>query len=627
MATYEHILKNGNKVQVDSAIRDGDGVNIATKYAKKSELVNFITKTVNDLVNYYKKTETYTKEEVNNKISEIPKFAIKVVAMLPTSNISATTVYLVTSQSSTTQNLYDEYIYVDGKWEKLGSQTIDLSGYLKTHYEDDNQNTSNLIATATDIGIYASGDGYDSGMWATKDAMQIYSGSETSTSYINLSEFGITMSYGVSSGVSGQVLDDGEDMNIGVGEQYIYIKEINDDKGVYVYGDKFQYNDNDVLTTANSVKDLSDGSDYVTNQDLGTFEEEVISLVTDKANKSLSDITEDGKQVIKDNAGVVVNIGSAQFIESGKVFPSISVEDCKKIFANHQKAIYQVLDWTLYGTHNYLAVVSTDVVSGTYFIDVLVHNEYHIAYSWTESQTGYANHDIIKGGSGTTIKINGEAQNEVPFTSDPQTQLNNKVNSDIDGGWFGVQNSLVLSRTATNKDRIYFNSRDFTPKTPISTQTAGITTTHITLELNDTIARKTDIPTDYVIHEDVGTTQEGVPFYTKTESDERYKFYNHIIYLINGSYRCIISITNKSIDNLTLQNIKDFLQNKGFTSTNSGSPKYLATGGNRNDDYVTIFGISVVNNILNLGIITSGGASWTWFDDCNIENEIVYEVD
>ena len=149
--------------------------------------------------------------------------------------------------------------------------------------------------------------------------------------------------------------------------------------------------------------------------------------LSSRADRNLGNITEDGKQVIKDNAGVVVDIGSAQFIEAGGVFPSISVEDCKKIFLNHQKAIYQVLDWTLYGTHNYLVVVSTDVVSGTYFIDVLVHNEYHIAYSWTESQTGYANHNIIKGGSGTTVKINGEAQNEVSFTSDPQTQLNNKV--------------------------------------------------------------------------------------------------------------------------------------------------------------------------------------------------------
>lgn len=61
----------------------------------------------------------------------IQKFAISVVNALPTSNISTTTIYLVTTGSES-QNLYTEYIYVDDKWEKLGTQTIDLSGYAKT---------------------------------------------------------------------------------------------------------------------------------------------------------------------------------------------------------------------------------------------------------------------------------------------------------------------------------------------------------------------------------------------------------------------------------------------------------------------------------------------------------------
>lgn len=37
---YEHLTYNTNKIQVDSAIRDEDGVKISTNYAKKSELPN-----------------------------------------------------------------------------------------------------------------------------------------------------------------------------------------------------------------------------------------------------------------------------------------------------------------------------------------------------------------------------------------------------------------------------------------------------------------------------------------------------------------------------------------------------------------------------------------------------------
>ena len=71
----------------------------------------------------------YTKSEVNSQISSIPKFAIAVVTDLPTSNISNTTIYLKKTGDDT-QNLYTEYIYVNSKWEQLGTQKLDLSGYL-----------------------------------------------------------------------------------------------------------------------------------------------------------------------------------------------------------------------------------------------------------------------------------------------------------------------------------------------------------------------------------------------------------------------------------------------------------------------------------------------------------------
>jgi len=75
--------------------------------------------------------DRYTKEEIDNMISVIPKFAIAVVETLPVSDISTTTVYLVPNNSGETSNLYDEYIYTT-QWEKLGTQTVDLSDYPTT---------------------------------------------------------------------------------------------------------------------------------------------------------------------------------------------------------------------------------------------------------------------------------------------------------------------------------------------------------------------------------------------------------------------------------------------------------------------------------------------------------------
>ncbi len=97
---------------------------------KTSEITNdsgFITRLVTDLVNYYEKSDTYTRDEINALVSAIPKFTISVVSVLPTANISTTTVYLVGGGSG--GDLYTEYIYVNGTWEILGSQRVDLTGY------------------------------------------------------------------------------------------------------------------------------------------------------------------------------------------------------------------------------------------------------------------------------------------------------------------------------------------------------------------------------------------------------------------------------------------------------------------------------------------------------------------
>lgn len=101
--------------------------------ANKSEIPDvssFITKAVSDLVNYYTKSETYTQAQVNALVSAIPKFSIQVVEILPTSDISTTTIYLLKTSDTETANLYTEYIYLSTGWEKLGTQTLDLSGYL-----------------------------------------------------------------------------------------------------------------------------------------------------------------------------------------------------------------------------------------------------------------------------------------------------------------------------------------------------------------------------------------------------------------------------------------------------------------------------------------------------------------
>lgn len=87
------------------------------------------------LTDYYNKEAIDGKvEDLEGKISAIPKFAIEVVSELPTEKISNTTVYLVPDNNTKTSDVYDEYIYVNSSWELLGKQTLDLTGYATENF-------------------------------------------------------------------------------------------------------------------------------------------------------------------------------------------------------------------------------------------------------------------------------------------------------------------------------------------------------------------------------------------------------------------------------------------------------------------------------------------------------------
>ena len=105
---------------------------IKNKPTKLSDFNNdsgFIDNTVNNLTNYYLKSETYTRTEVNTLIGQISTISILVVQSLPTQDIQTNIIYLVPKQTAGTQDVYDEYIYVNNAWELIGDTEVDLSNY------------------------------------------------------------------------------------------------------------------------------------------------------------------------------------------------------------------------------------------------------------------------------------------------------------------------------------------------------------------------------------------------------------------------------------------------------------------------------------------------------------------
>lgn len=106
--------------------------NTPTKVSDFTNDSGFVTSTVNNLANYYLKSETYTQAQVDALIGAISTISIEVVQTLPTQDIKTNTIYFVPKQTAGTQNVYDEYIYVNNAWELIGDTEIDLSNYVTT---------------------------------------------------------------------------------------------------------------------------------------------------------------------------------------------------------------------------------------------------------------------------------------------------------------------------------------------------------------------------------------------------------------------------------------------------------------------------------------------------------------
>lgn len=75
----------------------------------------------------------YTKEEVNQIVSEINQFKVEFVTALP--NVGdALTIYFVGQSGDSS---YDEYMYINGRWEQIGSTNINLNNYYTISQTND----------------------------------------------------------------------------------------------------------------------------------------------------------------------------------------------------------------------------------------------------------------------------------------------------------------------------------------------------------------------------------------------------------------------------------------------------------------------------------------------------------
>lgn len=125
---------NGKTGAVKLVASDVGALPDSTKIpAKTSDIQNdsgFVNNTVSNLTNYYLKSETYTREEVAALIAAVKTYTVSVVSELPSAGAEKV-IYLVVKEDGSDGDAHNEYLWVDGKFEFIGTTAVDLTGYAK----------------------------------------------------------------------------------------------------------------------------------------------------------------------------------------------------------------------------------------------------------------------------------------------------------------------------------------------------------------------------------------------------------------------------------------------------------------------------------------------------------------
>lgn len=126
---------------------------ISAELDTKQPKGDYITNAVDNLVNYYKKTETYTQDEVNALVSGLTHITVQVVNSV--ADVTQPNIIYLVPTGGTGNDSYDEYLYVNGKPERIGSMRVDLSQYYTKSETYSRAEIDSALSGKQPIGDYA----------------------------------------------------------------------------------------------------------------------------------------------------------------------------------------------------------------------------------------------------------------------------------------------------------------------------------------------------------------------------------------------------------------------------------------------------------------------------------------
>ena len=122
------LMSAADKTKLDGVATGAQANKIESVKVNGAALTPDSSKAVNVDLSAYAKSSDVTKE-IASAVSGVTQIDYSVVEALPSTGKKGI-IYLV-ANSDSGNNIYDEYIYINSKFEKLGSREMDLSSYAK----------------------------------------------------------------------------------------------------------------------------------------------------------------------------------------------------------------------------------------------------------------------------------------------------------------------------------------------------------------------------------------------------------------------------------------------------------------------------------------------------------------
>lgn len=285
---------------------------VPTNLSAFSNDTAFINNTVDNLVNYYKKTETYTQSEINTLISNINKLTTEIVQTLPTSSISTSTIYLVPVSGK--QDVYSQYMYINSTWALLGETTIDLTNFY-TKTEVDNKLSSkadiaSIPVVPTDISAFNNDAGYITGYTETDPTVPAWAKQATKPTYTAQEVGALPDNTVIPVFTNKSVLDKITSANVNNWDDAVTKSHEHSNKSVL---DKFSETNGTVLYDGNVISGQSEIDDSTTTATDKTWsakhiDETITSALANKADSSdiptkTSELTNDSGFITSPDGG------------------------------------------------------------------------------------------------------------------------------------------------------------------------------------------------------------------------------------------------------------------------------------------------------------------------------------